>query len=75
MAYQHPENPPKSDAKSLKELRSIIRREVDYVDIRPYSHNIISLVLRAIASHYGKNKANQAIKDFGLKKRGWAEEK
>jgi len=64
-----------SKSSSLKKLRGIIRQEVPYVDVKPYSHNIINLTLNFIASKYGKDEANKAIRDFGLSSLGWREEK
>lgn len=40
-----------------------------------YSHNIISLCLREIASRFGKVKANKAVRDLGLRRIGILEEK
>jgi len=62
-------------AKTLKELRAQIKKEVPYVDIKPYSHNIIGLVLMQIAKEFGKDEANKAIDDFGLVNLGWRKEK
>jgi hypothetical protein len=60
--------------KSLEEYREQIENEVPYVDIRPYSHNIIGLVLGQIAHVYGKAEANKAIEDFDLESLGWRKE-
>lgn len=60
-------------AKSLKELRKKIREEVDWVDIKPHSHNIIGLILRQISGSYGDGHANKAIRDFGLETLGWSQ--
>ena len=60
---------------TLIELREDIRKERRYVDRKPYSHNIISSCLRIIAEKYGKDEANKAIRELGLKKLGWNEEK
>jgi len=59
--------------KSLKELRNDIKKEVPYVDIKPYSHNIISLCLQMISNKYDKNEANKAIRDFDLTELDWRE--
>jgi len=61
--------------KTLKELRAGIKKEVPYVDLKPFSHNIISIGLMIIAKEYGKEEANKAIRDFGLDELGWREEK
>jgi hypothetical protein len=60
---------------TLEILRGDIAEEVDYVDVKPYSHNIIGLTLRSIAKNFGKEEANKAIRDFGLVKLGWREVK
>lgn len=56
---------------TLDELRLQIQREVPFVDKKPYSHNIISLLLKSIDVHYGRAEAIKAMKDFKLKKKGW----
>jgi len=58
--------------KPLSKYREQIENEVDYVDVRPYSHNIIGLILGFIAEHYGQAEANRAITDFGLDGLGWS---
>ena len=61
--------------KTLKELRAGIKKEIPYVDLKPFSHNIISIGLMIIAKEYGKEEANKTIRDFNLKELGWREEK
>jgi hypothetical protein len=56
---------------SLDEMREKIECEVPYVDKNPYSHNIISLLLRSIANKFGRAEAIQAMKDFKLNEKGW----
>lgn len=51
-----------------------IRKEVKYVDIKPYSHNIINLWLREVATKVGKDDANMLIDKFHLERRGWKKE-
>jgi len=60
--------------KTLSKLRSIIKKERDFVDLKPYSHNIISLTLMQIAKEYGYEKANKCIDDFELENLGWKKE-
>jgi len=60
-------------AKTLEEWRQEIKREVRFVDIKPYSHNIINISLQAIASRFGRDEANKAIRDFHLEEFGWKE--
>jgi hypothetical protein len=61
--------------KTLQELKKIIEREKDFIGIKPYSHNIISLILLQISQEYGKDKANKCIDEFELFKHGWKKEK
>lgn len=48
-----------------------IKQEIPFVDIQPYSHNIINLTLLSIAEKFGDAKANEVIKDLNLQKLGW----
>jgi len=57
--------------KSLAELRDTIETEKNFVDVKPYSHNIISLTLNMIDSNYGREEAVKAMKDFSLEDLGW----
>lgn len=52
-----------------------IDKEVDYVDIKPFSHNIIGLCLNEAATKFGKKVANDLIDEFELEARGWSKEK
>ena len=60
--------------KTLEELRKDIEEQIPGVDIAPYSHNIISLTLSAIAKSFSKEEANRAIDDFALEELGWKKE-
>lgn len=62
-------------SKTLNELRKKIRNEVGYIGVRPYSHNIVGLLLSQIAQEYGTAEANKTIRDFHLDTRGWIERK
>jgi hypothetical protein len=59
--------------KSLDYLRQEIDDEVDYIDVKPYSNNIVGLLLSQIAKEYGQDEANRAIRDFGLERKGWSQ--
>lgn len=59
----------------LKWLRERIEHEAPFVDIKPYSHNIIGLILNQIAGEFDAAEANRAIRDFGLEELGWREVK
>ena len=61
--------------KSLNEWRAVIDREADCVGVKPYSHNIITLALGAIAKKWGRDEANRAIENFGLEGMGWHRQK
>ena len=72
---------PEVDQESAKQLtknpdyQRIVGRideEVDYVDIKQYSHNIISLSLQEAAKKFGNAVANDLIEEFGLEDLGWS---
>lgn len=60
--------------KILKELRKEILNECQYIDFKPFSHNIIGLILKQISKNYGNEEANKAIEDFQLKDLGFNKE-
>lgn len=67
-----------ADRKELQEQIDQIRRLKKQVVVgvsHNYAHNIIGWTLLAIANKYGKELANQILRDEGLKKLGWREEK
>lgn len=50
----------------------IIAKEVDWIDIKEYSHNIVGLELRILdEGGFGNDKINKVVKLFGLDKKGW----
>jgi hypothetical protein len=61
--------------KTLQELKDIIAKEKDFIGIKPYSHNIISLVLLQISKEHSREEANKCIDEFELQKHGWKKEK
>ncbi len=61
--------------KTLKELKDIIAREKDFIGIKPYSHNIIGLVLLQISKEHSREEANNCIDEFELVRHGWKKEK
>jgi hypothetical protein len=65
----------KGTGKCLNGWKHSILKEIPYVDIKQYSHNIISLALGAIARGWGKPVANAVIDEFGLSLLGWHKEK
>ena len=50
----------------LLEYRARILKEIDFIDVKPHSHNIISLNLRIIHREFGAQEAEKAIDDFNL---------
>lgn len=56
---------------TLKGMIETIEDEVDYVDVKPYSHNIIGLTLRGIAEKYGNAVADAMIEEYRLDELGW----
>ena len=54
-----------------KEIINKIKEEIPYVDIKPYSHNIISLELRILGENYGQEEVISLIKSTRLKELGW----
>lgn len=57
---------------SLEFLRKSIAKEVPFVDIKPYSHNIIGILLGMIEKGYGRAEAINAMYDFDLEELGWS---
>ncbi len=63
----------RDEIKTLDDWRDSIQHAARTVDRAPYSHNIVSLGLGAIARHWGFAEANKAIRDFKLARKGWPE--
>tara|TARA_E500000318_G_scaffold110884_1_gene127563 strand:+ start:835 stop:1059 length:225 start_codon:yes stop_codon:yes gene_type:complete len=53
------------------ELKAKIIHQKKFIDVKPYSHNIISLLLQAIADGWGQERANQTIEACKLEELGW----
>ena len=60
-----------SDTKTTSELKKEIKKEIPFVDIKPFSHNIIGMCLSAIAKLDGDREAKKTITELGLDKLGW----
>ena len=56
----------------LEELYEKLEEAASTVDVLPYSHNIVSILLRQLASEFGKEEANKAIDNFELEELGWS---
>jgi len=48
-----------------------IKEEIPFVDIKPYSHNLIGLELELLAETFGQAEANKVIRETPLKDLGW----
>jgi len=59
------------DTITIEEAREKIAAQVDYIDIKPYSHNIISIVLTRVSNVHSKEEANKLIDEFSLEDYGW----
>lgn len=59
---------------TLTDWIQVIEREVMFVDVKPYSHNIINLALQAIANEHGRQVANKVVVDCNLEPLGWKQE-
>jgi len=60
-----------TQTRTLGQIRAEIRRKARYVGRKPYSHNIVSLLLKEIDEKYGRDAMNAAIKELGLIHKGW----
>jgi len=54
-----------------EEIIQSIKNEIPYVDIKEYSHNIISLELRIYSEIKGDEETYKLIKQLGLDELGW----
>ena len=57
--------------RTLAELRQTIKREVPFIGVKPFSHNIIGIALQMAAERYGTSEANKLIDKFDLEDHGW----
>ena len=55
----------------IEDLIYEIEEEMEWVDIKPYSHNIISIKLRMIDEFYGDKEVNKVIRHLNLTSIGW----
>ena len=55
----------------LNEYRSKILKEIPMVDVKPYSHNITSLLLLGVYEKFGSDESDKIILENGLDKMGW----
>ena len=57
--------------KTKEEIIATIKKEIPFVDVKPFSHNIINLELRLLSEKYGIEEANKLIENTKLKYLGW----
>ena len=55
----------------LVKIRESIIKEIPYIDIKQYSHNIIGIQLSLIDKKYGHEEVLKTIKEFKLDTKGW----
>lgn len=60
---------------SEKKWEAALVKELPYINIKPFSHNIVSLCLQAVAKEAGNKAANALIRKHGLVRLGWREVK
>ena len=57
--------------KTKEEIIATIKKEIPFVDIKPFSHNIISLELRLLKEVAGEEVVVELVKSTKLKDLGW----
>jgi len=59
------------EEQKLQEHITIIKQEIPFIDLRTYSHNIISMQLNIINSIYGTDITDAVILFLNLNDKGW----
>ncbi len=54
-----------------REIEALLEKEVPFVDLKPYSHNIVGITLGIAAKRFGNEYANSLIDKFKLESLGW----
>ena len=57
--------------KTKEQIIAKIKQEIPYVDVKPYSHNIISLELTILEEVAGREAVVELVKTTELKNKGW----
>ena len=59
--------------KAIEELRQAIINELMYVDIRPYSHNLVGLYMDELERNYGIKEVKRIVNDHASlwESKGW----
>ncbi len=60
---------------TFKEWKKLIKKQIPYINVKPFSHSIINAALSTVTKKYGKTRANKIIEDLGLEKFGWKQKK
>jgi len=55
----------------IQESFEEIEKELEFLDLKPYSGQIISCRLRMVADKCGNEEANKLIDELGLELLGW----
>jgi len=58
-------------SKTKEEIIAVIKKEIPFVDIKPFSHNIINLELNILEEVAGEQAVIELIKTTELKNLGW----
>ena len=54
-----------------EEMIEKIKAEIPFINRKPYSHNIIGILLGSIAKQFGNEEAEKLINTLGLDGKGW----
>ena len=57
--------------KTKDQIIEKIKQEIPFIDVKPFSHNIISLELRLLEEKYGEKEVYNLINSTDLKYKGW----
>lgn len=57
--------------KTKQDIINKIKAEIPFVDVKPYSHNIINLELDILGERYGQEEVVELVKHTDLKILGW----
>lgn len=62
-----------SNNSTATEIILKIESEADYIDIKPYSHNLVSIYLLTLKEKYGftPKQVSNIVKLYNLDKKGW----
>lgn len=58
-------------SKTKEEIIAVIKKEIPFVDVKPFSHNIINLELNILEEVAGEQAVIELIKTTQLKNLGW----